>query len=69
VRSEILELPGRHIDTVNVRIRERRIHAVGTDGLVIAAPGHHIPGVTGLLLVGELMNLAGAPVEQSNVVL
>src|SRR5664279_3756805 len=67
--GEVLRLPGGHINAVDVRVSEGRIDAAGVDGLIIAAPSHRIPGVTGLLLMGQQPDLAGAPVEQGNVVL
>src|SRR6202040_1278936 len=66
---EILHLSGRYIYAVDVRVGEGRINAAGIDGLIVAAPRHHVPGVTGLLFMGQQPDLAGAPVEQSNVIL
>src|SRR5258708_17870777 len=67
--GEILEFSGRYIDEVNIRVGESRIHTARTDGLVVVAPRHHAPGVTRLLFIRQLMNSAGSPVEQSNVIL
>src|ERR1700688_2819360 len=66
--GEILRLPSGHIDAVDVRVGEGRIDAASVDGLVVATPGHHLPGVTGLLFMGEQPNLAGAPVEDGHVI-
>src|SRR5215470_17512660 len=66
---EILHFSARYIELVDVRVGERRIHAAGIDGLIIAAPRHYVPGVTGLLFMGQQLDLASAPVEQSNVIL
>src|SRR5215475_1516903 len=67
--GEILRLPSGYIDAVDVRVGEGWIDATGVDGLVVATPGHHLPGVARLLFMGQSPNLAGAPVKQSNVVL
>src|SRR5579884_276523 len=67
--GEILRVPGGHINAVNVRVSEGRIDADGVDGLIVAAPRKHVPGVTGLLFMGQQPDFAGAPVEQGNIVL
>src|SRR5215467_9436092 len=67
--GEILRLPSGYIDAVDVRVGEGRIDATGVDGLVVATPGHHLPGVARLLFMGQSPDLAGAPVKQRNIIL
>src|SRR5579863_4209105 len=67
--SEILHLSGRHIDVVDIRVSERGIYAAGIDGLIVAAPRHYAPGVAGLLLMGQQLDLSRVPVEQRKVIL
>ncbi len=67
MRCEVFGLSRGNVDAVNVGIGKGWIHAVGIDGLIVAAPCHWAPRVAGLLLVGQLRDLAGAPVEEGNV--
>ena len=66
---EIFRFPGSHINAVDVRVGEGRIHTAGIDGLIVVAPRHRAPAVTGLLFVSQKLDLASAPVEQSDVIL
>src|SRR5947209_4072973 len=66
---EIFRFSGSYVNAVDVRVGEGRIHAAGIDGLIVVAPRHRAPAITSLLFMGQQLDLASAPVEQSDVIL